>query len=90
MNVGDERFSKLFEDHEFAIDPSNLKFKGTEGMKALLEEGRKKRSHHVEDDEGEGDQVVKKTKKRKVALEGDGGEEDLNRLVEKVKKKARK
>jgi hypothetical protein len=86
MDVGDERFSKLFEDHEFAIDPSNPKFKGTEGMKALLEEGRKKRSHRVEDDEGEGDRVVKKSKKRKTVLEGDGGEEDLNRLVEKVKK----
>jgi hypothetical protein len=90
MDVGDERFSKLFEDHEFAIDPSNPKFKGTEGMKALLEEGRKKRSHRVEDDEGEGDQVVKKSKKRKTGLEVGVGEQDLKGLVEKVKKKARK
>jgi hypothetical protein len=90
MDVGDERFSKLFEDHEFAIDPSNPKFKGTEGMKALLEEGRKKRSHRVGDGEGEGDRVVKKSKKRKAGLEIGGGEQDLKGLVEKVKKKARK
>jgi hypothetical protein len=90
MDVGDERFSKLFEDHEFAIDPSNPKFKGTEGMKALLEEGRKKRSHRVRDDEGEGDQVVKKSKKRKAGVEIGGEGQDLKGLVEKVKKKARK
>lgn len=44
MNVEDDRFKAVFENHEFAIDPSNPKFKGTEGMKQLLEEGRKKRN----------------------------------------------
>lgn len=43
MDVEDDRFKAVFENHEFAIDPSNPKFKGTEGMKQLLEEGRKKR-----------------------------------------------
>lgn len=43
MDVQDERFKAVFDSHEFAIDPSNPKFKGTEGMKQLLEEGRKKR-----------------------------------------------
>ena len=43
MNVKDDRFKAVFDNHEFAIDPSNPKFKGTEGMKQLLEEGRKKR-----------------------------------------------
>ncbi|KUJ16638.1 uncharacterized protein LY89DRAFT_707793 [Mollisia scopiformis] len=60
MDVGDSRFSKLFESHEFAIDPSNPKFKGTEGMKKLLEEGRKKRGV-----EGEVEPVEKRSKKRK-------------------------
>jgi hypothetical protein len=87
MDVGDERFSKLFESHEFAIDPSNPKFKGTEGMKALLEEGRRKRAHRV-DDEAEVDVGVGvKSKKRKGGV--DGGEGDLKGLVEKVKKRAR-
>ncbi|KAL2204754.1 hypothetical protein CC79DRAFT_1335376 [Sarocladium strictum] len=44
MNVEDDRFKAVFENHEFAIDPSNPKFKGTEGMNKLLEEGRKKRN----------------------------------------------
>lgn len=43
MDVGDKRFGAVFDSHEFAIDPSNPKFKATEGMKKLLEEGRKKR-----------------------------------------------
>lgn len=86
IDVGDERFKNLFESHEFAIDPSNPKFKGTEGMKRLLEEGRRKRGV-------EGDNEVelvekKKSKKRKVDKEGDGGE--LSGLVEMVKKKAKR
>ena len=83
MDVGDERFSKLFESHEFAIDPTNPKFKATEGMKKLLEEGRRKRG--MEGDE----EVVGKQKKRKV----DNGKEkkgELSGLVEIVKKKAKK
>ncbi|KAK7217471.1 hypothetical protein V2G26_005474 [Clonostachys chloroleuca] len=31
MDVGDDRFKAVFEDHEFAIDPSNPRFKGSEG-----------------------------------------------------------
>ncbi|KAF8854056.1 hypothetical protein BDZ45DRAFT_677229 [Acephala macrosclerotiorum] len=80
MDVGDSRFSKLFESHEFAIDPSNPKFKGTEGMKKLLEEGRKKRK--VGDDE---DVEEKKSKKRK-----EGGKGELSGLVQKLKKKAKR
>lgn len=45
MDIDDNRFTAVFESHEFAIDPSNPKFKATPGMKQLLEEGRKKRSH---------------------------------------------
>ena len=43
VETEDPRFKALFESHEFAIDPTNPRFKGTEGMKALLKEGRKKR-----------------------------------------------
>ncbi len=44
MDTADPRFAKrLFENHEFAIDPMNARFKGTKAMKALLEEGRKRR-----------------------------------------------
>ncbi|RDL39915.1 putative Pre-rRNA-processing protein esf1 [Venustampulla echinocandica] len=82
MDVADERFAgRLFGHHEFAIDPSNPKYKGTEGMKKLLEEGRKKR--HVE---GDGEDVNSKAKKRKV----EGAKGELSSLVESVKKKSKR
>ena len=82
MDVQDPRFAKVFENHEFAIDPSNPKFKGTEGMKKLLEEGRRKRGVEVNEEMGE-----RKGKKRKVSEQG---QEELSRLVQMVKKKAQK
>jgi len=91
MDVGDERFSKVFESHEFAIDPSNPKYKGTSGMQKLLEEGRRKRGL----DNGDMGQLEegfpkKETKKRKA----DGGEDmekgELSGLVEKLKKKSKR
>ena len=62
MDVGDDRFKAVFDSHEFAIDPSNPKFKGTEGMKQLLEEGRKKR-RGGDVDEGTKSKKVKKAKR---------------------------
>ncbi|UKZ72072.1 uncharacterized protein TrAtP1_013010 [Trichoderma atroviride] len=53
MDVKDDRFKAVFDSHEFAIDPSNPKFKATEGMKKLLEEGRKKRKMAVGGEEEE-------------------------------------
>jgi len=79
MDVEDPRFNKLFESHEFAIDPSNPKFKGTEGMKKLLEEGRRKRGL-------EGDEEVSQ-KKRKNGTRKEG---ELSGLVESVRKKSKK
>ncbi|QSZ34436.1 hypothetical protein DSL72_006028 [Monilinia vaccinii-corymbosi] len=88
MDVGDERFQDVFKNHEYAIDPSNPKFKGTEGMKKLLEEGRRKRGG-----EDDGEVEVKSTnKKRKTQGEGEGEKSrkaDLGSLVEAVKKKSK-
>ena len=61
MDVGDDRFKAVFDSHEFAIDPSNPKFKATEGMKKLLEEGRRKRKTG---DESEGRKAKKMKGKR--------------------------
>lgn len=44
MDVSDPRFGAVFDQPEFAVDPSNPRFKETEGMKALLEESRRKRA----------------------------------------------
>ncbi|KAL5349097.1 pre-rRNA-processing protein esf1 [Pseudogymnoascus australis] len=80
MDVADPRFGALFESHEFAIDTSNPKYKATEGMKKLLEEGRRKRKG----DEGEeGEERVVGKKRRKEKASG----EELGRLVDSVKKK---
>ncbi|KAJ5605767.1 hypothetical protein N7510_008548 [Penicillium lagena] len=86
VDVSDPRFSRLFESHEFAIDPTNPRFKATSGMKALLEEGRKRRRTG---DDGEAEVVESrgKTKKQK-ARKGDESE-DLKRLVDKVKRQAK-
>lgn len=83
MDVDDDRFKAVFQDHEFAIDPSNPKFKATSGMKKLLEEGRKKRKHGAGDG-GDDDEDKKKPKKPRAS----GGKDDLNKLVSSLKKKS--
>jgi len=44
IDVKDERFRALHEDHVFAIDPSNPHFKRTKSMSALLEERSKRKN----------------------------------------------
>lgn len=97
MDVGDPRFARLFESHEFAIDPTNPRFKATSGMTALLEEGRKRRRNREgmdEDDDRMEDRGGKRSKKQKKgssdAKETTGEPDDLKKLVEKVKRKAQK
>ncbi|OQO00192.1 hypothetical protein B0A48_13979 [Cryoendolithus antarcticus] len=81
VDAGDERFGALFERSEFAIDPSHNKYKGTKGMKTLLEEGRKKRKGGAEvEDDGEG-------KKRRKGDEGENaGGDEVKGLVARLKK----
>jgi len=84
IDVKDDRFTAVFESHEYAIDPSNPKFKATDGMKKLLEEGRKKRK--AGDDVPADDRPHKSSKKGKA--KGDGVE--LDSLINSVKRKASK
>lgn len=84
MDVADRRFGDVFEKGEFAIDPSHPKFKGTGGMKLLLEEGRRKRRLG-----GEGDERDERGGK-KGRVEGGGGDDDVQRLVKSVKTKTKK
>lgn len=89
MEVSDPRFSRLFESHEYAIDPTNPRFKGTSGMKALLDEGRKRRRDRDErGDEEVPTQDKKQKKKQKKDAPKQQGSEDLKSLVDKVKRKA--
>lgn len=91
VNVQDPRFAGLFESHEFAIDPSNPKFKGTEGMKKFLEEGRKRRRGDADSgnaDVKKEDDGKKKRKMDDLGIQGDT--EDLDKLVQRVKSKTKK
>ncbi|KAL5417151.1 hypothetical protein PMIN03_001775 [Paraphaeosphaeria minitans] len=81
INTNDPRFAKLFESHDFAIDPTNPRFKETSGMKKLLEEGRKKRKLDRDEDEPE----VKKPKK-----EAAGEPDDVKKLAARLKAKSKR
>ncbi|KAF2871726.1 hypothetical protein BDV95DRAFT_607138 [Massariosphaeria phaeospora] len=83
INVEDPRFASLYQSHDFAIDPTNPKFKGTDGMKKLLEEGRKKRKRDRDGDGAEGE--VKVVKKKERVVEAD----DLKSLAARVKAKSK-
>lgn len=93
VDVKDERFQRLWENHEFAIDPSNPRFKATAGMKALLEEGRKRRRYK---DDGVVDRELPEpgNKRRKGTapkdVENVTDADDLNKLVERVKGKTKR
>jgi hypothetical protein len=84
INTADPRFAKLYESHEFAIDPTNPRFKDTAAMKALLEEGRKKRKMGKDGEEHEVERGSKK-----VRQDGGGAvEEDVQKLAARVKAKS--
>jgi hypothetical protein len=85
MDVEDSRFKAVFENHEFAIDPSNPKFKATQGMKKLLEESRKKRKGGP-DHSPSGSKEQRSSKKAKANGDDLG---ELSSLVDAVKKKAK-
>ncbi|KAI1379550.1 hypothetical protein F4677DRAFT_336264 [Hypoxylon crocopeplum] len=65
MDVKDDRFKAVFESHEFAIDPSNPKYKATQGMKQLLEERRKKRKNDPDEVDGRQRQNSKAKKQKR-------------------------
>ncbi|KAI1426492.1 hypothetical protein F5Y12DRAFT_282948 [Xylaria sp. FL1777] len=83
MDVNDNRFKAVFESHEFAIDPSNPKFKSTPGMNKLLEEGRKKRKNKSGDYDAP-PETSGKAKKQKIKAAND----DISSLVESIRQKA--
>lgn len=84
LNTVDPRFAKLYESHEFAIDPTNPKFKETAGMKKLLEEGRKKRKQEKDVDDTETDRTSKKSKQAAA-----GVDDDVTKLAARVKAKSK-
>ncbi|KAH9950404.1 hypothetical protein B0H21DRAFT_533803 [Amylocystis lapponica] len=77
INVKDERFKAVHDDHAFAIDPSNPHFKKTKSMSALLEERSKRQKKHS----GPKDPVA--TQSGESIASG-----SLKSLVESVKRKS--
>ncbi|KAL9615011.1 MAG: hypothetical protein Q9167_000543 [Letrouitia subvulpina] len=95
IDVQDPRFGAVFESAEYAIDPSHPRYLGTEGMRELLQQGRKKRRRREEDDgDGDGDRVRgRRNEGTKMPQGGDGGEDrkdEVQRLIEKLKGNVRK
>ncbi|KAH9937012.1 uncharacterized protein B0H18DRAFT_1112899 [Fomitopsis serialis] len=76
INVSDNRFKAVFEDHAFAIDPSNPRFKETKSMKTLLEERSKRHRSKGSREDAYAD------------ASADKGGNDLKSLVERVKRKS--
>ncbi|KAF2771420.1 hypothetical protein EJ03DRAFT_308744 [Teratosphaeria nubilosa] len=87
VDAEDPRFRQVLESHEYAIDPTNPRFKKTKGMSRLLEEGRKKRKGGFE--EAEMDEDVRRKGGEKARFEGDGGKgaDELRGLVARLKGK---
>ncbi|CCH43799.1 Pre-rRNA-processing protein [Wickerhamomyces ciferrii] len=87
-DLNDPRFKEIFTSHEFAIDPSQPQFKKTATMAKILEERNKRR------DDGETASSSSKksskdtnSKKRKTpSSEND----DVNSLVQRIKRKSKK
>ncbi|KAF9226033.1 hypothetical protein BS17DRAFT_800883 [Gyrodon lividus] len=81
IDVKDDRFIAIHEDHQFAIDPSNPRFKRTKSMAALLNErSKRQKSRHSHPDDPA-------SQSRGAGKEG-GRERSLQSLVESVKRKS--
>lgn len=85
-NLDDERFKEIFEDHDFAIDPSQPDFKETSTMKTILEE-RSKRSRNKKNDKAK-NKDRKNSKKRSNSITSDepNNKSDIANIVSKLKK----
>ncbi|KAF9822120.1 hypothetical protein IEO21_00114 [Rhodonia placenta] len=77
IDLKDERFKAVHDDHAFAIDPSNPRFKKTKSMAALLGERSKRQKEKTGAD-------VPVTAKRQDTA----GKDSLKSLVESVKRKS--
>ncbi|KAI0274829.1 hypothetical protein BC834DRAFT_849735 [Gloeopeniophorella convolvens] len=74
IDVKDERFKAVHEEHAFAIDPSNPRFKKTKSMSALLAERSKRKTGR------DGSQAKEKTLQA-------GKMQNLKSLVENVRRR---
>ncbi|EXJ78808.1 hypothetical protein A1O1_09210 [Capronia coronata CBS 617.96] len=88
VDAADPRFARLFTSHEYAIDPTNPRFKGTKAMKTLLQEGRRMKEKKGTNDAGlstREDRV--RGKNDRNGSSNDDGTADVKSLVEKIKQR---
>ncbi|EXJ56032.1 hypothetical protein A1O7_08963 [Cladophialophora yegresii CBS 114405] len=90
LDTADPRFARLFSSHEYAIDPTNPRFKGTKNMKLLLDERRKRKNkdQHKQSSEGDGSREGRLAEKKSTGNSEPVG--DVKRLVEKIKRQQKK
>ncbi|CAE6429268.1 unnamed protein product [Rhizoctonia solani] len=82
IDVKDERFAALHEDHAFAIDPSNPHFQNTKAMKELLDERAKRQRERQSKEE------VQVREKIKAVRDSAPDDRSLKSIVESVKRKS--
>ncbi|CAI4056237.1 hypothetical protein N7582_000549 [Saccharomyces uvarum] len=78
-DLEDPRFKEVFEDHDFAIDPTQPEYKGTQAMNKILKE-RGKRVH---------DRKRKHGKNENDVTEDGNDNKNIGNLVNKLKKKSK-
>ena len=85
IDMDDDRFKEIFEDHDYAIDPNEPEFKKTKAMMKVLDERNKRQDDQRRRKSDKSDKERRRGEKsRKRKAEGGG---DVNRLVEKIKRK---
>lgn len=81
IDVEDERFQGVFNDHRFSLDPSHPSFIKTKNMGKLLDERRKRDKEQRNKKQGKRGNIEQQPRKS-------NGEDDLDDLVRSVKKRS--
>ena len=82
FDLHDSRFSSVYNSSDYALDPTDPKFRRTAGSESLLAESQNRHK------KGGGGKAV--AEEPRVAAASDGGGDVLSRLVGSVKAHARK
>ncbi|KAL6937559.1 hypothetical protein ACO0RG_004070 [Hanseniaspora osmophila] len=93
-NLDDDRFNEIFEDHDFAIDPTQSEYKATEAMKQIMDERSKRKSGQDKKRKANvtnGAKQLNKYKKQKSQDKSSSNtSHSVKELVNKVKSKYKK
>ncbi|KAK6460509.1 hypothetical protein DFJ63DRAFT_232048 [Scheffersomyces coipomensis] len=87
-DLNDPRFNEIFENHDYAIDPTNSEFKKTETMKKILNERSKRNRDETNNKDNR--QNKKHHKNNQNSNNKNGGNDEVGSLVNKIKSKYRK